>query len=147
MVNKVSPRAGGGLTLLPRELTPLQQNFRLLEMLLLSRILRKFTGTFRIIYSEMRKEISHITHMPSQFTLTSENNQLLGNLSKGYMGLFSGKPSDGNRDWKAGFPQNFSHFSLSQAQSYSQSSQSHFESLSVTPAPLECYLLQHSASS
>ena len=65
MVYKVSPRAGGGLTLLPRELTPLQQNFRLLEMLLLSRILRKFTGTFRIIYSEMRKEISHITHAKS----------------------------------------------------------------------------------
>merc|ERR1711954_145208 len=36
---------------------------------------------------------------------------------KGCKGLFSGNPSDGNRDWKAGFPQNFSHFSLSQAQS------------------------------
>ena len=26
-------------------------------------------------------------------------------LSKGYKGLFSGKFSDGNRDWRAGFPQ------------------------------------------
>ena len=90
MVNKVSPRAGGGLTLLPRELTPLQQNFRLLEMLLLSRILRKFTGTFRIIYSEMRAEISHITHAKSLHA-DLRNNQLLGNLSKGYIGAIQWK--------------------------------------------------------
>ena len=115
MVNKVSPRAGGGITGLPREQNSTPTNFRS-EMLLLSRIQRKFTGTFVSFTQNLLAEISHITRQ-----VTSRWPQKQSTSRKSVKGIHRGYSVENTLmatgAGKLGFPQNFSHFSHSQAQS------------------------------